>query len=1080
MSLRSTVSQLFSMHSVAVVFIFVAGAYLSHSAMKSSRPSVPKAYSLVTEQEKVECRLWQDPIKAVYEQRGKADEKDGEAVIHRRGIEEQLGNYLRDQTEIGDVRVLCVMLPSGTSAGSNEDRLRSRQAVLAAIQASNLKPEESEYINYFTVDLENAADSPVLSLSGVINVLRMLPAFITGAADAQIAAEPVVNTAMRALALPFARVSKKHELAVPYEWFVEEDLLKEDKGSRAAPGRVLVLWLRDDYFLDKPIARLGKIVVELDGVLGSKAGRTFNIIGPTESTALRTMLEEEDPDIPEEIEIRMYSPWSTAAEMILTDSLPGLDSDRSRSVGQVLKGKGIRFIRTIGTDDFLVDCIIEELGRRRVFVHNRDTAIALISEWDTFYGRAFCTAFEQKVSGAWDSSADSSWYGGVSSGQVSSKGADSNIVQVFHYMRGIDGKLPTKEAVAQASAKKDPEESELTFTVIPELPMGRSQLDYARRLARSLGVRYKHTRGGRKLRAIGIVGSDVYDKLLLLHALREEFSNVLFFTTDLDTRLMHYSKFKYTRNLIVASNYGLSLNEEQQRMTMEFRDNYQTSVFFACSKAIELCSKDANELPCENCGLQKTAGRPRVFEIGRDCAVNLTVEEDGGGGVSNIHPPIRKNDMNVQSRAKRYAWGALLTLGLLILLSIYFSERLRGLVSRLLLNDERNAKECRDTFLIGISLLAALLVVVVFGYTVYREHVLVDDGEPLSFFKGVSIWPGEALRLVALILSLAFCKWAMVRLKENRESLVDEGFCLEPPVSEKPQKESVADLCKNWIGKVSVFSWRQEKDHKLTAQELWGQYTSRGTLRARLVRVIPAMALYGLFGWCIVWMFGTPNCPHRGTTSFLVDRTLLICSVVAMHFLIFFVVDATRLCARFVEILKEPTTWKETLDSMQKGAREKLSAEQMRDLEDPFDEWLDIRLIASRTEAVGKLIYYPFIVLLLMIVSRNGLFDNWNWPLSMTIIYSIDVALALYCGMKMRRSAEEARTMAVESLNRDLVLSRDNSFVGKKIQDMLDEVQSIRRGAFSPFSANPVIGAVLIPSGGLMLFALLESLSFSH
>ena len=69
--------------------------------------------------------------------------------------------------------------------------------------------------------------------------------------------------------------------------------------------------------------------------------------------------------------------------------------------------------------------------------------------------------------------------------------------------------------------------------------------------------------------------------------------------------------------------------------------------------------------------------------------------------------------------------------------------------------------------------------------------------------------------------------------------------------------------------------------------------------------------------------------------------------------------------------------------------------------------------------------------------------------------------------------------MAVDRLNKSLALVEDGSSAGKKIKGMLDEVQAIRRGAFSPFSANPVIGAVLIPSGGLMLFALLETLSFS-
>jgi len=40
-----------------------------------------------------------------------------------------------------------------------------------------------------------------------------------------------------------------------------------------------------------------------------------------------------------------------------------------------------------------------------------------------------------------------------------------------------------------------------------------------------------------------------------------------------------------------------------------------------------------------------------------------------------------------------------------------------------------------------------------------------------------------------------------------------------------------------------------------------------------------------------------------------------------------------------------------------------------------------IDLISRRTEAVNRLIRYPFIALLIMIAARNDYFDIWNYPL---------------------------------------------------------------------------------------------------
>ena len=118
---------------------------------------------------------------------------------------------------------------------------------------------------------------------------------------------------------------------------------------------------------------------------------------------------------------------------------------------------------------------------------------------------------------------------------------------------------------------------------------GQSQFDYLRRITEALKECNEklHFEGAGRIAAIGVLGSDVYDKLLLLQALRPEFPDVTFFTTDLDELLLPQDKLRYTRNLLVASGYGVTLIPELQKDVLPFRSSYQTSIFLATTLAIK-------------------------------------------------------------------------------------------------------------------------------------------------------------------------------------------------------------------------------------------------------------------------------------------------------------------------------------------------------------------------------------------------------------------------------------------------------------------------------------------------------------
>ena len=167
---------------------------------------------------------------------------------------------------------------------------------------------------------------------------------------------------------------------------------------------------------------------------------------------------------------------------------------------------------------------------------------------------------------------------------------------------------------------------------------GQSQFDYLNRLGDQIQqldaeLRRKNRRG---IEAVGVLGSDVYDKLLVLQALRPLLPNAWFFTTDLDALLLHPGAQTLTRNLLVASSFGLQLGSDIQGEIPPFRSGYQTAQFLttasrpaarALPKRIgcrpPCCSRSgprarfnlpfpapSREKPCKDLPKQKQGGRP--------------------------------------------------------------------------------------------------------------------------------------------------------------------------------------------------------------------------------------------------------------------------------------------------------------------------------------------------------------------------------------------------------------------------------------------------------------------------------------
>jgi hypothetical protein len=858
---------------------------------------------------------------------------------------------------------------------------------------------------------------------------------------------------------------------------------------------VLVLWLDDDLFGDYPLRRLAQLNEALDLPTG-KGGNPVSIrlLGPRKSTTVAAMVQEAArPLPPDDVErlrgVAAYSPTATADDAVLLLGAPRSKDPAATKVEDFLASclKDFTFHRTIADDSRVCRALAAELRARGV-----DPAgdhVALVAEWDTLYGRSlplsFVAAWSEAVPDRRQSldvllSEDRE---NREDGEDRKQGLwfrrDNNAkrgdVELFRYLRGIDGRAAAAAAGdagsksgADATSSAGGKSAGASTPTVPgaaapgrptgENTEGADQSDYLRRLAHRLVQRDRELRraDGSGIRAIGVLGSDVYDKLLVLQALRPELHDVVFFTTDLDVRLLHPREWAHAHNLIIGSAFGLSLNRTYQPNIPPFRDAYQTSVYAATLHALDL-PPDAD--------LLRTAP-VRLYEVGRNGAFDLTADVTTGpstgpspgpstattAGPPPLHGPAPgRTDWWNLSPSRSLSLAALCLVCAALLVIAWFINRRR----------------CQGSYwhTYGGLPLAPYLVLFVTAAVLVVTLLLTHDpaiGEPIALLQGVSIWPTEGVRLLAAGLCVHFLVKGIHDVRAAQRRLMSE-YHLHSHGGQRPVSRN--DYTKQpWYAPKWPVWWIN--DRPADTRVLWRQYLEQSRPRYRWPRIV-AQAL--LFVAATLWLTHTlarPWIPARGATARSVDQIVQGVTMFALAALVFFVADVTRLGEHLIRRLLV-VEWPEPVRAQWASMRGLQAGD--------VDGFLDVQLVAGVTEPIGRLLYWPFVVIALLILSRISWFDDWGWPLSFLLVFGALVGYAVYSVVKLRRAAERTRTHAADQLRGQLLRARGKSSPrADSLRDALAQLDDERRGAFASALQHPVLRAFLIPSGGLGVWGLLE------
>jgi hypothetical protein len=1003
---------------IMLLTLLVGGVALeSQVNLTGSRPFLgSKVHHHSMSEEDVDARMWQDPFQAVEQfikSHPKGDDHKVESPLVRwRKFKDNLERKSSALGKSEKIIVLGVMVSSGAYFVNAEDRIRTRYAVVSGLASSGYQPENSEYIGY---------------LSGK-------------------EMHHVHGTAIEH--------KQHHHLPerLPYEWFI-----KEDKGGRSKVDHVLVLWLDDRHFFHedegkkRPLHNIKvffqHLVAEVEKAEDTPSDASdhshliknkilklremefgkfrFSLIGPPNSGQLKEMVLEVSESLKQELKqelptIEIFSTRATKDEEQILQTIPHDSS--SRSISEYLDKTNIHFLRTTPTDLELAKALVKELKLRGA---TKKSPIALVSEWDTDYGRAFqktmCKAWVEKFSPK----------------EISpTVGIDAcPNIHYFGYLRGLDGQIPEP-----TSDKKENDTKKTSLTELDLRPKDAANLraererqyDYLLRLAGDIKEIEKNLKPyeegmlpemlqNPRFEAFGILGSDYYDKLVVLQALRKTFTHTHFFTTDMDARLFHGKDYKYVRNLIVASGFGLRLQDDLQKSIPPFRDTYQTSAYLATVLAMEPeeCIK---ELPQDHLGQWLQA---RVFEIGRthafDFSENLSPkdkvcgllrlpdaagfsqDEESVGTSLHPHPtPLFPS--------YKYPAFIVLTVVMVLLLCLKFKDYWKEIVC--------------TTLVLG-------------GFIVFS--IFLDLGgseEPLAFFEGVSLWPTDFFRLTGVVVAVVFILIFNKRFKASLDAM-NETF---KHTREEPRID-------------------------------WFPMDSTKFFCAVSMRSVA----FVFTGFLVLLTFGLPFIPVRGEVSTIVDKITLILFIVAFGVSLFY---AGVKLNESIDLIKKfkPGKWAwtdKTVDAVFKYLKASTTPKPVRPL---LNDLISLRLIGLRTDVADELIYYPFGLIAIGILSRNRVFDNWDFPLTLLSIFGFGALYILMKAIQVQRTAKKCKDRVIEKLK---IRQIHHKALGESDLEgvtnlLMEDTRNYKEGAFLPFMEHPFFKAMLLPFSGFGGMALLE------
>jgi len=224
---------------------------------------------------------------------------------------------------------------------------------------------------------------------------------------------------------------------------------------------------------------------------------------------------------------------------------------------------------------------------------------------------------------------------------------------------------------------------------------------------------------------------------------------------------------------------------------------------------------------------------------------------------------------------------------------------------------------------------------------------------------------------------------------------------------------------------------------------------------------------------------------YRGHIVQGVRETLKWPSIYLGFFVIIFAGDAVWLCLRLISKISNQKIhitrlYEEKYPKLKevKGLLYKMKRHNKKDCREIMSQLFIIRIIACETKAVRTLLYYPFVICFVMLVSLHSFFDNFTFPLWVAVTAVVYLGFAIVCSCALRVEAEKMRRRILNRLEDKLIYYKsrgsDGESMVKMIETTLAKIKEVTQGAFSPMIKDGYFGTLLLPTSGYSIYRIVE------
>jgi hypothetical protein len=1151
--------------SIFPLMITIAGALVWTGApLDSSRPPSPSVQTQsLDDAQTVDALLWQDPLSAVeasINARNSLPEQPQllDASSFKRAFFTRLKAARNDPTRRGksEVLILAVSIPGGPYSENSERRSRGRSALVQALGSSMYYPRVRDHIGALKMAL---SESPQCSVKGQIPEVYIPFEWYSLRKDLgsrqDVIAKEVLVLWIREDALADKPLERLNHILLKT---VRRDILA---GEKESPGRDSDVALA----IIGPATSSGLVHLTGEALQELNDGQLIDRL-----KALPSALEESGPPrepkrLPPSLNngshpfrfqflqgCRIFAGSSTAPTDAIA-SMAGLDEAKKNKITEALRNKGIEttdlsegdlalavigiavnqkvddpsnptLVRTIPTDDHVARETLFELERRGVLINTNRSGrppfrkgpddIAIISEWDTEYGRTLPMVFAQQA-------------GRIASEHTAGSRREApdirlrkrpyvdevgqNWIHTYSYLQGLDGRTVSRNKNPESEKARSADANKFQFGYSDETS-GDNHSDYLRRLAVSIRQKDKQLRAtkGSGFKAIGVLGSDLYDKLMVIKALRTELPDHLFFTNNIDAQMVQTRDLPSMRNVVIVSPYGLELSlpwsglNSHNGVVAPFRDSYQTAAY--ATARVALSTLDEGYFIDTRPGVV----RPRIFEIGRTGFYNLSLPETPAKQKSNpatFLPPLHEESATLAERpaftlVTRMVEGVpgsvIQFLGsiFVVLLGVFALGMLRWL------RTTRSAVPRQPTVNFDVveiltekSLLVCLAVlVVVLSTGFFLSYFLSYGDEPFAIAGGVSVWPSIMIRWVAIFMALHFVAKILRTTNASYRKATSRFFNQEQVNDVEKELQDQTDsfiehLKAEAAAVLSPWRWKRptnaatsshnsilrrtllpapenRANHHVDPFDTWIRHIEAGDPGQRIARGMVVSLLFTLGVLAVLWNVDYPLPRIRGNFSDVIEYFTMLASIGCLVFISLVAGDVLRHNCHLISSLNKGVTLWDLKHVDATGFRQ-LPPNVGR-------EWADLLFLVARTECVARYIFYPFWLVLLLTASRLPCFDHWTWRPSFFVFLCACFSYSAYYGWRLRHEAELARADSLEFLSRILDKAKNQDVVRK----VMDSIANEKRGAFAPISSQPFVQAILWLMGTVSVGSLIAY--FSH